>query len=202
MQEEEIISMILSKEEQNKTSTPSSDKITLIIQSHSPFSPEIISIPQILFELYAEIFDFNVEYTNSYTLDNSKIVSSLPYAIYGRNIIKKYNLPYFLKKLTRSEKLNIPFTIHSEALNTKIQEIEKLILTDLQLLLSVYNYKKYYNSSASYSCFLKQIFGLIYNTRDSLRTFRNDKRILKEVFEVYHINKEDQVRILQFMYRF
>ncbi len=197
MQEEEILSNKLPTEEKNETSTiPSSYKITMIIQSNSAFSPEIISIPQILFESYAEIFDFDVEYTNSYTLDNSKIVSSLPYAIYGTNIIKKYNLHYFLKKLTKSEKLNFPFTFNSETLTTKIQEIEKLILTDLQLLLSVYNYMKYYKRKPSYSSYFKQFFELIYNTRDSLRTFRNDKRILKEFFEVYHINKEDQVSIL------
>jgi hypothetical protein len=203
MQEVEILSYTTPTELNNTTPTSQlPDKISLIVQSTSPFSPEVISIPQILCETYAEIFNMDINYTNSFTLDNSKIISSLPYAIYGANIIKKYNLNYFLKKLTKLENLNIPNTSNSEYIHIKFQEIEKLILTDLQLILSVYNYLKYYKRSGTFSAYLKQFFELFYNTRDSLRTIRNDKKILREFLEVYHVNKEDQVRIFSVMYRF
>ena len=167
-----------------------SHKLQIMMDANSNFiedntSPK--SIHQILCEAYIKLLKLDFEITKTYSEDNSNIIDvSLPIIYYGKNFVQRDNLNTFFKKLTNIDK---NFCEISDSITkTHIEKLEKIILSELPVLLGFYlhNMKKKHSSSS------KTILKTIYNPFKTFRTLRRNIQILKEIDQVFSISDDEE----------
>ena len=94
---------------------------------------QIHSIFQNLCLTYNEVMNLKIEFSFSQNSTNNHIViDNLPIIVYGKNIIRKTNIPNFFKVLT-----GIDRELENNIIEIKMyyEMIEKAIFSDLELLL-------------------------------------------------------------------
>jgi hypothetical protein len=167
-----------------------SDKITLMHHAHG--NKRYISVHQTLCEVYDKLLQLEVKYTRSYSSRHSNVlIENLPVISYGINGVKYNNFHIFLKKLTNIDK---EFEEHStNELKTLAADLENTILTDLHLYLNFYSYqlgrKKFCPREI-----LRSLYRFLYKPFDSIRSFLEDRKILNEMYKVFHLNTIEEVK--------
>ena len=110
------------------------DRIQCIFHSTGSFLDEntqIYSIFQNLCYTYNQVINLKIEFSFSLNSTyNNIIIDNLPLIVYGRNIIRKANIPNFFKVLTGVDR-----ELEKTDLQSKMyfETIEKAIYSDLQL---------------------------------------------------------------------
>jgi hypothetical protein len=138
------------------------------------------SIQMTLTEVYNKIFDLQIQFTDSYCYDSEIHLQKLPALIYGVNQVKYQNFHVFFKRLTQDNESTF---IDKKNL---ISTLEKLIFTDLQLILSLY---AYYNRKD------ENIFDMnkIYSPIISFYTYKNDIEFIQNIRKVLKIKNKEEI---------
>jgi hypothetical protein len=181
--------ILLSEDNSNRTNTP-----ICILHTSSFFIEGNINNISILQEL---IYSFNAVYNLGlkfiFSLNNSTtnlIVNDLPVIIFGNHVINKGNIFSFLKQFV---KIRDKYSFKSlDSLNTdelylkkiQIENLEKIILTDLQLIL---NYYSSYINSEKTNFFWKFIKFLLQPIK-SVKTNKNDKSLNLEITKMIGVS--------------
>jgi hypothetical protein len=150
-----------------------------------------VSIHQILCQIYDKLFNLNINFTKSHSYQNCNIlIESLPIISYGVNLVNRSNINLFLKKLTGIDK-NFSKNVN-ESSKSAAHDLERIIFTDLQLFINVYNYY----ASTSSTPFWKKFFKFLYQPKDSIKTYLKDREVMKEVRRVFDITDIAEVIII------
>ncbi len=176
---------------------PSSDKIQCIVMSNQSFlnpNIQVHSVFQNLCMTYNHLLNLNMEF--SYSLNNTYsniIVQNLPTIMYGKNFVRKLNIPYFFKILT-----GIDQELNKKDVEIKMyyEMIEKLIFSDLQMLLVSLSIKKNYytyvydhNKSGLFS----KVMRYIYSPIQSIFSSHDDSKISREISKILNVSTRDEV---------
>lgn len=148
-----------------------------------------VSISQILCEAYEKFLNVNMKFSKSLSYSNCNVlIENFPILTYGINVVKRSNVHIFLKKFSQLDK-ETSTAFPSDLLGRKIQNLEEIILTDLQLFLSYINYYKIISSQGRMSNLLKFLFQPVL----TFKTYLNDRMVLKEINEKFEIKSNEQV---------
>lgn len=161
------------------------NKIYLI--RHHLSNKKYPSIQMTLSEIYNKLFDLHIQFTESYCYDSDINLQKLPALIYGVNQVKYQNFHVFFKRLTSIDNESNMNMIMIDKKNI-VSQLEKLIFTDLQIILSLYAY--YYRKNEN----LSNVLNKIYSPLISFCTYKNDSEFISDVKKVLKIkNKEDVI---------
>ena len=165
-------------------------KLQIMIDAKSNFLEDNTcakSIHQILCEAYIKLFKLNFEITKTNSVENSNIIDvSLPIIYYGKNFVQRENINTFLKKLTNIDKNFCQISDSNK--KSHIEKLEKIILSELPVLLGLYSHYMNKKQSSFWKSFLKTI----YNPQKTFNTFRRDIKVLKEINEVFSISEVEE----------
>lgn len=171
------------------------EKFTVLCHVNSDYlegNYRYISLLEILCEVYNRIFKLDIHFTKSLSYQNCNVlIENLPKLVYGINNVSRESIHIFLKKVVGIDRISEIESIDNET-QKEAYEVEKVIFTDLQLFISVYNYnlKRY-----KYSVF-KTLFRLMYQPYQFLKTYLNDRKFINEFKRVFEITNNDEVNLI------
>lgn len=140
-----------------------------------------VSIQQELCFVYNALFRLNFHFVSSFNNSTSNlIIENLPMIIFGYHTIKKGNIHYFLKELVRIKDVTSlvdPKDKDKEIMKIEFENLERMILSDLQILLNYYNYIQINDKTSFFYRFVKSL----YQPYKALSSINNDSKMIKEI---------------------
>jgi hypothetical protein len=177
---------------ENKHEKPVNDKICIIHHVDSQFVEgnfKYTSIHEILCETYNNLFKLNAEFTKSLSFHYCNVlIENLPKIVYGVNSVSREYIHIFLKKLLNIDK-NFN-EVQNNEIKDEAQVLERLIFTDLQLFISLYNHYLNINKIG----YFRRILKFLYQPWTSIKAYFKDRIVINEAKKVFNVNDMDEVK--------